>query len=91
MNSNKRRQGSGSGKKKECLTDQNFNEIKNLIGYVTGVLLPRIAKLESQVTVLTNAIEVKGTSIGTKRPKLFNLDIDGGSDSENSEDEKPFY
>lgn len=86
----KRGKGGGSGEKKECLIDANFNEIKGLIHYVNTVLMPRIAKLESQVTVLTKAVEINGTSVGTKRPR-FNLEIGGESDSENSEDEQPFY
>ena len=52
--------------------------------------MPRIAKLESQVTVLTKAVEINGTSVGAKRPR-FNLDIGSESDSDDSEDEKPFY
>lgn len=90
MSSSKQRKGSGSGGKKECLTETNFNEIKGLIQYVNNVLMPRIAKLESQVTVLTKAVEINGVSVGAKRPR-FNLEIGDDSDSENSEDEKPFY
>lgn len=90
MSASKRGKGSAKEEKKECLIDTNFNEIKSLIQYVNTVLMPRIAKLESQVTVLTKAVEINGTSIGVKRPR-FNLDIGGESDSENSEDEQPFY
>ena len=90
MSASKRGKGSGNQEKKECLIGTNFNEIKSLIQYVNTVLMPRIAKLESQVTVLTKAVEISGTSVGDKRPR-FNLEIDGGSDSDNSEDEQPFY
>ena len=90
MNSIKRRKGSGSEEKKECLTETNFNEIKSLIEYVNKVLMPRIAKLESHVTVLTKAVEINGAPVGAKRTR-FNLEIGQDSDSENSEDEQPFY
>jgi len=90
MSASKRGKGSARGENKECLIDTNFNEIKSLIQYVNTVLMPRIAKLESQVTVLTKAVEINGTSVGAKRPR-FNLDIGSESDSDDSEDEKPFY
>ena len=90
MSSSKKGKGSGSGEKKECLIETNFNEIKSLIQYVNIVLMPRIAKLESEVTVLTKAVEINGTSVGAKRPR-FNLEIGSESDSENSEDDEPFY
>ena len=83
--------GVGGAKKKECLTETNFNEIKSLIQYVNNVLMPRITKLESQVTVLTKAVEISGVSVGAKRKRLFSLDIPGSSDSDDSEDEQPFY
>lgn len=89
MESGSAKKGVGGARKKECLADSNFTEIKSLIEYVNCVLMPRIGELEKKVTVLTKTMEITGVPVGAKRPR-FNLEIeDEGSD--NSDDEEPFY
>jgi len=69
----------------ECLTNRNFEEIKNLVAYVTGSLLPRISELEDTVRVLTEQVDRRDETAPGKRPRFFlgveSNDTDDDSDS----------
>jgi len=77
--------GKESWADKKCLIDANFEEIKNLVKYITGDLVPFFDRLEAKVEELTeklHVLETRNKATKRKRQPLFNLNIDDESDEE---------
>ena len=74
----------GGASELECLTRSNFQELKNLIQYITVDLLPQIGRLESTVEDLNEQIQQLKQKRGSdyKTPKICLAFSDEDSDSD---------
>lgn len=69
--------GASDVEEKECLSVLNFNEIKNLVKYITEGVVPLFERLERKVEELTEKICVlEETKRKRKSKPLFNLELD---------------
>ena len=70
------RKGVGGESKVECLARLNFEEIRNLIKYITSDLVPKIKRLEDEVQRFKDLLAPR------QQEPLFCLTIDDDDDSE---------